>query len=61
MPTYVSQGVATGSTIGTAYLNAADVWNILTSTITVSGSIGERLKNASTVQTTGDQIASYQV
>jgi hypothetical protein len=59
LPQYVSQGVATGSTIGTAYLNAADVWNILTSTITTSGSIGERLKNASTVQTNGDQLASY--
>lgn len=61
LPTYVSQGVLTDNTIGTAYLDASDVWNVLTSTITVSGSIGERLKNASTVQTTGDQIASYQV
>lgn len=60
-PQYVSQGVLVDSTIGTAYLSASDVWNVLTSTITTSGSIGERLKNASTVQTTGDQIASYQV
>jgi hypothetical protein len=59
LPQYVSQGVATGSTVGTAYINAADVWNILTSTITVSGSIGERLKVASTVETTGDQLAAY--
>lgn len=58
---YVSQGVLVGNTAGTAYINVADVWNVLTSTITTSGSIGERLKNASTVQTTGDQIASYQV
>ncbi len=27
--------------------------------MTTAGSIGERLKNASTVQTTGDQLASY--
>jgi hypothetical protein len=59
LPQYVSQGVATGSTVGTAYLNAADVWNIQTSTLTTAGSIGERLKNASTVQTNGDQLASY--
>jgi hypothetical protein len=59
LPQYVSQGVATGSTVGTAYLNAADVWNIQTSTLTTSGSIGERLKTASTVQTNGDQLASY--
>jgi len=59
LPQYVSQGVATGSTIGTAYLNAADVWNIQTSTLTTAGSIGERLKTASTVQTNGDQLASY--
>ena len=61
LPQYVSQGVLTDNTVGTAYLSASDVWNVLTSTITTSGSIGERLKNASTVQTTGDQIASYQV
>jgi len=61
LPQYVSQGVLTDNTTGTAYLSASDVWNVLTSTITTSGSIGERLKNASTVQTTGDQIASYQV
>jgi len=59
LPQYVSQGVATGSTVGTAYLNAADVWNIQTSTLTTAGSIGERLKTASTVQTNGDQLASY--
>ena len=59
LPQYVSQGVATGSTVGTAYLNAADVWNILTSSITTAGSIGERLKVASTVETTGDQLAAY--
>jgi hypothetical protein len=39
----------------------ANVWDKATNTLTTSGSIGERLKTASTVQTTGDQLASYQV
>ncbi len=59
LPQYVSQGVLTDNTVGTAYLSATDVWNVLTTNITTAGSIGERLKNASTVQTTGDQLASY--
>ena len=59
LPQYVSQGVATGATVGTAYINAADVWNVLSSSITTAGSIGERLKIASTVETTGDQLAAY--
>lgn len=112
LPQYVSQGVLTDNTTGTAYLSATDVWNVLTSTITTpgsvgklvsdnlnatissratqtsvdtantninnlpanttnevwnkattgittAGSIGERLKNASTVQTNGDQLAAY--
>ena len=60
LPQYVSQGVPVGSSVGTAYLNVEDIWNVLTSTITTVGSIGERLKIASTIQTTGDQLASYQ-
>jgi hypothetical protein len=59
LPQYVSQGVLTDNTVGTAYLSAIDVWNISTSSMTTAGSIGERLKNASTVQTNGDQLASY--
>lgn len=59
LPQYVSQGVLTDNTVGTAYLSATDVWNVLTSSITTAGSIGERLKNASTVQTNGDQLAAY--
>jgi hypothetical protein len=59
LPQYVSQGVLTDNTVGTAYLSASDVWNIQTSTLTTSGSIGERLKTASTVQSNGDQLASY--
>ena len=51
----------TGS-IGTAYISGSDianeVWGELTANLTTSGSIGERLKNASTVATTGAQIAN---
>jgi hypothetical protein len=58
-PSNVRKGVATDATVGTADLTAADFWNALTSTMTTSGSIGERLKTASTVQSNGDQLASY--
>jgi hypothetical protein len=58
-PSNVRKGVATDATVGTADLTAADMWNALTSTMTTSGSIGERLKTASTVQSNGDQLASY--
>lgn len=43
--------------VGTAVLTAPDVWDALTSGLTTSGSIGERLKNAATVETVGDQWA----
>ena len=36
---------------------AATVWDYQTSSATTSGSMGERLKDASTVATTGAQIA----
>lgn len=61
LPQYVSQGVPVNATVGTAYFNASDVWNVLIADITVAGSIGERLKTASTVETTGNQIQAYQV
>lgn len=60
-PDSVAKDVPTDNTVGTAALKPEDVWNALTSTMTTPDSIGERLKNASTVQTTGDQIASYNV
>jgi hypothetical protein len=60
LPQYVSQGVPVDATVGTAYFNASDVWNVLISNITVAGSIGERLKTVATVETTGDQIQAYQ-
>jgi hypothetical protein len=54
----VALGVPVDNTTGTAVLTPAAVWNTLTSSLTTAGSIGERLKNASTVASTGDQLAS---
>jgi len=54
----VGFGVPVDNTTGTAALTPASVWDAATSSLTTSGSIGERLKNASTVDTTGDQLAA---
>jgi len=54
----VALGVSVDNTVGTAVLNANDIWNIATSGLNVSGSIGERLKNCSTVASAGQQLAS---
>jgi hypothetical protein len=54
----VAFGVPVDNTTGTALLSPADVWTAATSAMTTAGSIGERLKNASTVDTTGDQLAA---
>jgi hypothetical protein len=54
----VALGVSVGSTTGTAVLNVSDIWNVQTSNLGTSGSIGERLKNCSTVATAGQQLAS---
>lgn len=54
----VAFGVPVDNTTGTAALTPSAVWNAATSSLTTSGSIGERLKNASTVDTTGDQLAA---
>jgi hypothetical protein len=53
----VALGVPVSNTTGTAVLTPAAVWNALTSGMTTSGSIGERLKNAATVHTTGQSLA----
>jgi hypothetical protein len=54
----VAFGVPVDNTTGTAVLTPAAVWDTLTSSLTTSGSIGERLKNVSTVATNGEQLAS---
>jgi hypothetical protein len=62
LPSQVSVGIPVDNTTGSAVLTGADiansVWNKLTSEITASNSIGERLKNVSTPATTGAQITS---
>jgi hypothetical protein len=57
-PSSVGFGVPVDNTTGTAALTPASVWDAATSSLTTASSIGERLKNASTVDTTGDQLAA---
>ena len=59
LPSQVALGIATDNTTGTGVLSASDVWSEQVSSITTPGSIGERLKNASTVESTGDQLESF--
>jgi hypothetical protein len=54
----VRLGVDVDNTVGTGAITADDVWNVLTSGLNTSGSIGDRLKNTSTVDSTGDQLAA---
>ena len=58
LPSQVALGIATDDTVGTAVLTADDVWNAQTSAMNTDGSIGKRLKNSSTVDSTGDQLSS---
>jgi len=60
-PTTVRNGVAVDNTTGSAVLTAQDMFNILTQDIMQTGSIGDTLKNASTVQTTAATISSFKV
>ena len=54
----VAYGVAVDATTGTAVLNQSSIFDYLTSNTFASGSIGERIKNAATVSTMGQQITS---
>jgi hypothetical protein len=57
----VALGVPVDNTTGTAVLtndNIGDIWNYPVSGISVSNSIGERLKNCSTVASMGQQLAA---
>jgi hypothetical protein len=53
----VALGVLVDNTSGTAVLTPSAVWDALTSGMTASGSIGARLKNAATLDSTGQQLA----
>jgi hypothetical protein len=57
-PASVAFGVPVDNTTGTAVLSPQDVWNVQTSALNTAGSIGKRLKNTATVDSTGDQIAA---
>lgn len=60
-PTVVKNGVATDNTTGSAILTAEDMFDVATQTLTNSGSIGNLLTGASTVQTVGATISSFKV
>jgi hypothetical protein len=55
-PDSVAKGVPTDNTVGNAVLTPDAVWNYATANLTDPNSIGARLKNVSTVDTTGEQL-----
>ena len=57
----VLSGVLTDNTTGTLLMTPADFWNYLIASGFTANSIGDRLQNASTVATTGGQIAAYTI
>ena len=57
----VLAGIPVDNTVGTLLMTPAQFWNYLISSGFTAGSLGERLQNASTVATTGGQIASYNI
>lgn len=54
----VRQGVLVDSGVGTAILNAEDIWNYSRNSLNTSGSIGQRLKYSATNSSIGDQFAA---
>lgn len=59
VPSAVGINVPVDNTIGTAqYLTAQQVWDFLAANATTVGSMGERMKNAATPQSVGDQVAA---
>jgi len=54
----VAFGVPTDNTTGLAVLTADDIWNAQISAMNTPGSIGKRLKNVSTVDSTGAQLTA---
>ena len=59
LPTNVRYGVPVDNTTGSATLSPQDIFNFATQNLTGSNTIGERLKNISTVQTVAATIAAY--
>ena len=58
-PNNVTFGVPVDNTFGNAMLTVGSIWNYPVEDITVQGSIGMRLKNVSTPQTTGEQLEAF--
>ena len=61
LPSQVLAGIPTDATTGTLLMTPQQFWDYLISSGFAVGSIGERLQSASTVATTGTQIASYNI
>lgn len=59
LPSQVLIGVPTDNTTGTWALVPQDFWDYATANITDANSIGARLKNTSTVETTGEQLEAF--
>jgi len=57
----VKTGILVDNTTGSAILEAQDMFGVLTQNIDVTGSIGERLKNVSTIQTVAATLSSFKV
>lgn len=58
VPANVTLNVPVDHTVGTAVLTAEALWALPTSDMTTPGSIGERLKNSSTVDTVAAQLTA---
>jgi hypothetical protein len=58
-PVSVAYGIPVDNTVGSAVINAEDIWKVPMTSITTTDSIGTRLKNVSTVQTTAAQLAAF--
>lgn len=56
----VGAGVPVDDTVGTQAITPADVWAVATAALTESGSIGERLAQAATVETVAAQVAALE-
>jgi hypothetical protein len=58
LPSNVSSGIAVDNTVGTAVLDPTAIWAVPLTSVNTLNSIGRRVKNAATVETTGAQLES---
>jgi len=57
-PAAVALGTPVDATTGTAAVTPQQIWDKLAAELTVAGSIGERLQNAATIASVGEQLAA---